>query len=325
MNSKTKILNFSKEIPFNKLFKKNDSIVVGVSGGVDSMVLLHLLHENDCKKVTVCHLNHLIRKESTQDAKLVKEVCAKYKYSCVARKINIPHLAKKDKLGIEETGRRERYAFFEETRKKRKAKYILTAHHADDQAETILLNLIRGTGIQGLMGIRKKNERILRPMLNVTKEEIEKFAKKMKLRYRLDKSNKNTEYSRNFMRLKIIPQIKKINPRFVSTIQSTQEIAENTQNLINQLSEAFLKESKHKKYSRERFRKLHQAIKGDIIRKIYASKNSNTTNLQNSHIRQILKVIDQKESGKKKEFGEDYYICTEKHYFFISKKSGRTF
>ena len=182
--------------------KENDRVLVSVSAGVDSVALLVLLNELDLFQLITVHINHKLRHESDFDEQFVRDI---------SRDLNIPFRSKsldpKNKLrkqSVEEWGRKERYSFLKNTLIKDKGHWIMTAHHANDQAETILMNLTRKSGIAGLRGISKEKDKVLRPLLNFTKTEILNFSKETDLPYQQDETNNDNSIPRNFLRNKIL-------------------------------------------------------------------------------------------------------------------------
>lgn len=250
-----KVLNFVKE---QKLIEKNDSVLVGLSGGPDSIFLLHfLLSIKDMYnlKIVAAHLNHSLRgKESDKDENFVKKLCKKVNLELVTRKEKVKKFAKENKLNLEEAGRVLRYQFFNQVREEYNLKKIATGHTADDNAESIIFNLIRGTGVSGLAGIAIKNADLIRPILCLTKEEILDYLKRNKIKYRFDKTNLKTNYTRNLIRLKLIPKIKKINPSVLETLFDTS-------NLFRELKE-FLE------LSTASFNKIFEIIEGSNEKKL---------------------------------------------------------
>lgn len=198
--------------------KPCDGVVVGVSGGADSSALLHALVQCGYR-VTVCHVNHCLRgEESDADARFVKERCESYNVPYFERCADVFKLAKEQKCTVEEAGRLVRYSFFEEIRQKTGAKFIMTAHTKNDQVETVLYRMARGTGLHGLCGIPKKRGVILRPFLSVTREEIEAYCRDEQIAYRTDSTNKMTVYARNRVRHEVIPALCTVHPGAVQAI-----------------------------------------------------------------------------------------------------------
>ncbi|NNM17038.1 MAG: tRNA lysidine(34) synthetase TilS [Croceitalea sp.] len=209
--------HINKNFPF--LLKAN--LLVACSGGLDSVVLAHL-----CQKLKVnfalAHCNYRLRAtESDEDQVFVKNLAEKYK--CSFHEISFDTKAEVKKSGgsTQMVARELRYTWFEQLAKDHQYEYVLTAHHADDNLETFIINLSRGTGIDGLKGIPEVNEHILRPLLPFTRQELLKFAGKEKLNWREDSSNQETKYLRNNIRHHIVPELKKLHSSFDKNFQMT--------------------------------------------------------------------------------------------------------
>ena len=205
--------------------KVNPSFLIGVSGGVDSMVLLHILNSHQFQ-IVVAHYNFKLRgKESEEDQAFVENYCATNNISLKIQKRSAEKVAIENKLSIQEAARGMRYDWFEEMREDLKLDYTLTAHHANDNLETILYNITKGTGIRGISGIPPINQNVLRPMLSLTKQEIVQYAHLHNVPFIEDSSNSNDKYSRNYIRKNIIPRLEFINPNLVKTsIQSIKNL-----------------------------------------------------------------------------------------------------
>ena len=225
---KKKVLEIIKKY---NLIKNGDKIVIGVSGGPDSITLLNLLLEIKKDKtydfeVVVCHVNHMIREEAVEDEEYVFMFCRKYNVEFYSKKVEIEKLAKESKIGTEEAGRIERYQFFNEVLEKTNSNKIATAHTANDNAETVLMNIIRGSGTSGLKGIEPKRDNIIRPLIEITREEIEEYCSINKLNPRIDKSNYENIYTRNKIRNLLIPYIKEnFNPNIIEGINRLSDLS----------------------------------------------------------------------------------------------------
>lgn len=204
------------------LIKENDKIVVGVSGGPDSITLLNILNKlskNMNFEICVAHINHMIRKEADEETEYVKDFCKKINVQCFVKKADVLNIADTNKEGTEETGRKVRYDFFEEIRKKTNSNKIATAHNSNDNAETVLMNIIRGSGSSGLKGIEPIRGNIIRPLIECNREEIEAYCDDNNLEPKFDKSNKENIYTRNKIRNLLIPYLKdKFNPNIIEAI-----------------------------------------------------------------------------------------------------------
>src|SRR6266496_1416782 len=200
-------------IPFEsdtlRKFPRHRGYLIGVSGGRDSVALLHWLVELGYRKLIVCHLDHQLRGRSSQaDARFVEKVAAEYQADFEIGLANVQALAKKQRISIETAAREARYAFFAETARRRNCRTIFVAHHADDLVETFLINLFRGAGSAGLSAIREISTRridkveltIVRPFLHVWREDINDYVREHGLRFREDPTNKNLDLLRNRIR-----------------------------------------------------------------------------------------------------------------------------
>lgn len=198
----------------NKLISKNDKILLMISGGGDSVGLFYVLNELKEEmefEISLLHLNHKIREQADKDAMLVKNIAKKENVKLFYFEEDITKKAREEKLTLEEAGREVRYNFAFNVLEKEHFDKIATAHHITDNAESILLNLIRGSGIKGTCSIENKNEKIIRPFINIEKEEILSFLDKRNIEYATDLTNFDTNYTRNFIRCEILPKLNEVN------------------------------------------------------------------------------------------------------------------
>lgn len=219
-----------KTIKEYNLINEGDKIVIGVSGGPDSICLLHVLNSLKEKmkiELFVAHVNHMIREVADSETEYVGETCKKLGIECFVKKVDILKLAKEEKKGTEETGRNVRYEFFNEIAEKTKSNKIATAHNSNDRAETVILNILRGSGISGLKGIEvKRDNKYIRPLIEIDREEIEKYCEENQLNPKYDESNNENIYNRNKVRNEMIPYIKKeFNQNIVKTINRLSQVA----------------------------------------------------------------------------------------------------
>ena len=224
------------------MLKPGDKVVIGVSGGPDSITLLNILNNLKEKlniNIYVAHINHMIRKEADEETEYVKKFCEKIGVNFFCKKIDVEEEAKKKKIGTEEAGRNIRYNFFEEVLKKVGANKIATAHNSNDNAETVLMNIIRGTSTSGLKGIEKvRDGKYIRPLIECGREEIEEYCSFNNLDPRFDKSNEENIYTRNKIRNLLIPFIKKeFNPNIIEGINRLSDIAYMEDNFLNKIVE----------------------------------------------------------------------------------------
>lgn len=226
---KNKVLETIKKY---NLIENGDKLVLGVSGGPDSISMLNILNEirKDDKvklnyEIVVVHINHMIRKEAVDDELYVKEYCDKRNIDFYSKSIDVKKLANTNKIGTEEAGRNVRYEFFNEILEKTTSNKIAIAHNKNDNAETMIMNIMRGSGISGLKGIEPKRGIYIRPLIECEREEIEKYCEKNKLNPRIDKTNFENEYTRNKIRNIVIPYIKKeFNPNLINTLKRLSDL-----------------------------------------------------------------------------------------------------
>lgn len=222
------------------LFRPSDTLVVGVSGGADSTALLDILAKlpDYNLKLIVAHLNHCLRAaESDADEQFCRELAASYKIPFESRRVDVNRTAAEGRLSLEDAGRRVRIDFFDEIRIKYGATTVILAHHADDQAETILMHLLRGSGTTGLSGMAYKNDRdYVRPLLDVSRYEIEQYLRCCSLNWRDDSSNIDAKYLRNRIRHELLPVLKTYNPDIRSSLSATAKILGDDEELLAELT-----------------------------------------------------------------------------------------
>lgn len=210
-----------KYIESNRLFSSADTLLVGVSGGIDSVVLVDLLHRIGLS-FAVAHCNFGLRgEESDQDETFVKALAARYEKQFFCQSFPTTEIASENGISIEMAARELRYAWFEEIRQTHHFDWTVVAHHQDDQTETFFLNLARGTGITGLTGMKTVNGKLVRPLLFATRKEIEAYAEVGKLDFREDSTNALTDFQRNKIRHLVLPLMEELNPSFRDRMQET--------------------------------------------------------------------------------------------------------
>jgi len=306
LNSVAKTEQFLKEI-----LPKNIPVIVGVSGGPDSVFLLHLLIKIQKKhpfQIIVAHVNHKLRgRESDADETFVRELCKKHKLP-----LEIAILPGIKKGNTEEIARDFRYKFFEKLLKKHHASFIITAHHADDNIETVLMNLARGSFVRGLKGMDFTggvHRDILRPLLHLSKEDILKYLKKNRLTYRIDKSNADQKLSRNFIRHNIVPMFKKLNPNFEQTFQKNLQLFGEVDNTLQIMARKWLTDNFQFNYSLvESFKNLPPLFQECILTELYQQNYGTGLNMSRQHLQSVRTLISEGNSTKKKEFGSQYFL-----------------
>ena len=217
---KNKILTYINK---ESLLKRGEKVIVTCSGGADSIFLLHILNKLGFECV-VAHCNfHLRGEESDRDENFVREFCKKENLILLVEHFDTKKYAAENKLSIEMAARELRYTWFEKVREKHNAQSIAVAHHSDDSIETILLNMLRGTGLRGICGIRPRNEYVVRPLLCVNRKEIEDYLSEQGISYITDSTNLENEYTRNKIRNIVMPILREINPQIDSVMLSNAE------------------------------------------------------------------------------------------------------
>lgn len=232
----------------NNLIQDGEKVLLGVSGGPDSIAMLSALYEIQKERIIdfniyVAHVNHGIRENAKVDEKFVKEFCKERNIECFVLNTNIKEIAKENKRGLEETGREIRYKFFEEIGNEISANKIAIAHNKKDNAETIIMNILRGTGISGLCGMEIIQNKYIRPLLFETREKIEEYLKNKNIEPRIDETNFENEYTRNKIRNIVLPYIQKeFNPNFIDTLNRLSSIVKEENNYLKKITEQAYKD-----------------------------------------------------------------------------------
>lgn len=319
-----------------KLIQNGDKIVVGVSGGPDSICLINVLNEIKKDKtiqfeLIVCHINHLIREEAKEDEEFVKKYCEENQIQFFVKHAQVEKIAKEQKKGTEEVGRNIRYDFFNEILEKTQANKIATAHTKNDNAETVLMNIIRGSSTSGIKGIQAiRDNTYIRPLIDIERKEIEEYCKINKLNPRHDKTNDENLYTRNKIRNILIPLIKKeFNPNFIETINRLSNLAQKENEYFERITEKIYKELLIKEEKKEiilnlkEFNKQDEVIKSRIIlytiKRIYGSNNG----IEKIHIDDIIKLCQNNIGNKYLMPNKNIKILVNKGkmYFFVTQNS----
>lgn len=212
---------FQKQLSENLPFLKEKKLLLAISGGIDSVVLATLLKQLDYD-VSIAHCNFRLREnESDEDENFIRNFASENGLKLYVTAFDTKSFAKDNKLSIQVAARQLRYIWFHQLLQENQLDYILTAHHLDDNLETFLINFTRGTGLEGLTGIPVQNDKIIRPLLHFSREEIQEFASENKIEWREDSSNSSDKYLRNKLRHDIVPILKSLNPSFLNSFQDT--------------------------------------------------------------------------------------------------------
>ncbi len=291
----------------NNLIEEGDKIVLGVSGGPDSMCMLDILRT--CQKrqsplsslskfsIIVAHINHMIREEAVLDEEYVRNYCKKNEIEFYSKSIDVEKMANTNKIGTEEAGRLARYEFFEEVLKQTNANKIAIAHNKNDNVETILMHTLRGSGMQGLKGIEAKRDNIIRPLIECERYEIEDYCEKAQLNPRIDKTNFENIYHRNKIRNIVIPYIQKeFNPNIIQTISRLSDIMTAENEYMEKQTKKIYKELILKEDIDEividlkKFNSQETVIKSRLLRYIITRLFGSTMHIEKIHIDDVIKL-----------------------------------
>jgi len=281
----------------------NDRILIGISGGPDSVTLLNVLLSFKKRynlSFFIAHLDHMLRgKESDEDVNFVKNLAQELGLPCEVKSYNLTKIARKEHLTLEEAARKYRYKFYLETAKKFNTNKIALGHNADDQVETVLMRFLRGSGLEGLMGIPPVRGKIIRPLIECSRAEIEEYCKENKIGYRVDSSNKEVVYFRNKIRLELLPLLSKgYNKNIKDTMLHLRSIISEVSAYLNQETELLFKEVARRESPEtviidlEKFTSLPLALKRRIIRKSIEVVKRNLYSVSFRHNNEILKLTE---------------------------------
>ena len=286
------------------LINTKDKLVLGVSGGPDSICMLDILDKirknpklNLNFEIAVAHVNHLIRKEAKEDEEYVKEYCNKRNIKFYSESIDILKIANNKKVGTEEAGRVERYKYFDKILKETNSNKIAIAHNKNDKIETIIMHILRGSGISGLIGIKPKNNQYIRPLIEIERWEIEEYCEKNNLNPRIDKTNFENIYTRNKIRNIVLPYIKKeFNPNIIETIDRLSNLVKEEEEYLQKQVEKTYTEIREKEIKEEiilnlkKFNSQEKVIKSRIIIYTITRIFGNCKGIEQIHIEDIIKL-----------------------------------
>lgn len=323
MNLIKKIKNFISE---NSLINENDRILVGLSGGPDSIFLLYILHNYFNNQLIIAHINHKLRGiDSDLDEKFIRTISQKLKIPLYVIREDVEKLSNENKKSIEEVGRDVRFSFFNKILKVENFNKIALGHNLDDNVETILINFIKGSGMKGLIGIPEKRDNIIHPIINIKKEEILKYLEENKIEYRIDKTNFETDYLRNKVRNYLLPIIEKeFNKNFKEKILALSNIlkvedkflddlVENIKNDILKFEDDFVK------IDLKKLQNLHLSLKRRLIRKVIDHFNKDLREYPLDHIDKVIS-LENKKTGKEIELPLNLIAVKDKNNIIIERR-----
>lgn len=296
----------------NDKIKRNDTLIIGLSGGEDSMCLFDIFYklmDTYEYNMVAIHVHHGIRGEDAdRDLAFVKKYCQDFRIKLIEAKVDAISFSKNHDMTLEEAARKLRYKEYDKAWKeasvvnKKGDAYVLTAHHMKDQAETIIHNMIRGTGISGIAGMKVENGYIVRPFLDITKAEIKDYVKKYDIPYVTDSTNDDTAYTRNFIRKKILAPMEELNDRVYEHISDVGKTALEISEYVSMLSKYLLKkmtkekDAKHIIIDLPLFRNTSHIIKVYIVREILGNLVSTLKDFTRKHIEDVI-TLSMKEKG----------------------------
>lgn len=294
-----------------KIIKKNDTLIVALSGGMDSMCLLDIflkLQSEFKYNLEAIHVHHGIRGfEADRDLRFVKKYCKSINVKVKVYKVDAPVYANDNKLTLEEAARKLRYKIFkdeiDDLKKKNKVAYVLAAHHKNDQVETIIHNVVRGSGTKGFIGMNYKNNYILRPLLDFSKKEIEDYVKSYNIPYVNDSTNKDTNYTRNFIRIEIVDKLNKINDNALNHIIELSKNIKEMNDYIDAVSEYTYNQIKNNiddnvvVINLKAFNTLNNIIKIGVIKLVFSNLTKTLKDVSRIHFESIIELAKKQKGG----------------------------
>ena len=329
---KNKVLETIKK--FN-LILNGEKLVLGVSGGPDSIAMLDIFNEirqeekNKLKfDIVVAHINHMIREEAKEDEEYVKKFCEEKNIEFYSKSIDIQEFANNNKIGTEEAGRIARYKFFDEILEKTNSNKIAIAHNKNDNAETIIMNVIRGSGVSGLKGIEAKRGKYIRPLIECERFEIEEYCKEKELQPRIDKTNFENEYTRNKIRNVVIPYIKQeFNPNIIETLNRLSELVSEEEEYINRQVEKVYNEIVLEEIEKsqivldlKKFNNQEKVIKSRLLLYTITRLLGTCQGIEKIHIEDIIKLCSNNIGNKYLTPNKKIKILVKNHkIYFLSQ------
>lgn len=303
----------------------DDYIVVGVSAGPDSMTLLHKLINNTNKKIVCAHINHNVRKSSEDEEKYIRNFCKENQIIFECFKID-----KYTENNFENEARKKRYAFYEKILAKYNSHYLLLAHHGDDLIETILMKIVRGSNLEGYAGIKtyshQKNYTIIRPLLSLTKEDIYNYTKKHNIKYFIDETNDDSNYTRNRYRKEMLPLLKKEDKLVHLKFLKYSNILQEYYNYVDEVANKKINEIyQNNTIDINVFKKENSLIQKSIIFNILSNLYNNESNIiKDTNINDIIKLINSNKANASISLPNNYIAKKEYHTIMLEKKKKKS-
>ena len=328
---KSKVL---KTIKKYNLIENGDKIILAVSGGPDSISMLDILNniKNDKNidinfEIIVAHVNHMIRKEASEDEEYVRKFCEKREIEFYSKSIDVQKMANNNKIGTEEAGRKARYEFFDEILKKTNSNKIAIAHNRNDSVETVIMHVLRGSGISGLKGIEPRRERYIRPLIECERKEIEEYCYENNLKPKIDKSNFENIYTRNKIRNVVIPYIKnEFNENIVKTISRLSELVSEEEDYMDKQIKKIYKdiliteEKSEIQLDLRKFNNQEKVIKSRLILYTITRIFGSSEGIEKVHVEDIIKLCSNNVGNKFLTPNKNIKILVKNHkIYFISQ------
>jgi len=335
-----------KTIQKSNLIEEGDKIVLGVSGGPDSMCMLNALiniYRNcqkgpslvakNCQKgpspvaIIVAHINHMIREDAADDENYVRAFCAEKNIDFYSKSIDIQKIANNSKIGVEEAGRNARYEFFDEILRQTGANKIAIAHNRNDKVETMIMNAMRVSGMSGLNGIETKRVNYIRPLIDCERSEIEEYCERYKLNPRIDKTNFENDYTRNKIRNIVIPYIKKeFNPNIIETLNRLSELVFEEEDYIDrQVEKAYgdlvLEEDSNQiVLDLKKFNCQEKVIKSRLVLYNITRLFGTSKGIEKIHIEDIIKLCGNNVGNKYLTPNKKIKVLVKNHKIYFTKQ-----
>lgn len=324
-----------RTISKNSLIHKGDGIVVGISGGYDSVCLLHILHAISAElklKLFPVHVNHMLRgKEALRDEDFVKEFCASLGLEALVKRIDITAKAREEKISLEEAGRNARYDTFHNIAAYFGAEKIAVAHSRNDQVETVLMRIFRGTGLDGLKGMEYKRDKIIRPLLDADRSQIEQYVRECGLVAVTDSSNLHTEYFRNRVRLNVIPEINAaIGADITENILRLSKLVVTDEEFLRYNSELYYekvvidKKEVYTELNSEELLKLHPAMQSRVLRKALNDTCGTLEGISFIHVDKLIDLVQNGRTGALIHLPHDLQAQKSYHSLILKRQGNQT-